>query len=327
MTTIDELIDALYTDERGQIFLINLYHTLTRPYFSATEVHAVCEELLYELNVGGHAMPAAAVLADRLGGKCVVRGLWENAPEPILEHHMPKSDFALCRVISYSNFFKYILKRVSGSPTTIPDMPEPLEISAINSSEIESRNVRKVRQIIDSGEWRDLIISANVNFTMSCNWLAPLPKLKKNISSGVIEQADLHRDIIGLSHLIKGQHLIRLDLDLGHWLDWHSILRRRPHGAGNGGNRFRLLYDGGEKKCRWGRTVNLARIETGSANSLNGIPELLMGNFTIPKNNINAMYLGQILREPENNDTFFIKRLRKRKTLINIISDLKRVLI
>ncbi len=322
MTTIEELIDALDATQRGQIFLINLYRTLECDFLSATQVKAVCEEFLRSVTAGGYSLPPTIELADRLGSTCVAKGLWLEGPEPILERHLLKREFILSRVTSYSGFFYSVLKRKKGMPT-ITYMPEPFDLSIGTSAEISISDVSKVRHTLNNQKWRALIVD-NVRLDAHCIWLAPLPKLKKKIGLDTKKNlADFHRDMIGLSHFSKGQHLIRLDLDLGQWFDWTATLRRRPHGAGNGGRRFRLQYDGRKSSCHWGRTVDLARVAAENARNLNGIPELLMEGFSIPKGAVTATYLGPIKNQPENNDSYFLDRLKKNQMIPNIVADLK----
>ena len=104
------------------------------------------------------------------------------------------------------------------------------------------------------------------------------------------------------------------------------LLRRRPHGGGNGGKRFRVQYDGKEGKCRWGRTVDLSRVATGNAKSLNGIPELLMERTSIPKAAVKVTYIGKLIHQPEQKDTYFLKKLRKKRTIVDIVTELRRKL-
>lgn len=321
--TIEELIDLLELDPRGKVFLINLCHTLKLPppFVSAHEVRIVLLEFINDITAGGHPLPTTAELTDRLGETCVARNLWLKGPEPILERHLPKHEYILSRVVSYSGFFYSILGR-RGGMRAIPGLPEP----SSSSDEIDATNISKVRHTINSGKWRSHLVG-DVKLGTNCIWLAPLVKIKKKVGLSPKKQwADIHRDIIGLSHLRKGQHLIRIDLDLKRLHDLPSKFRRRPHGAGNGSNRFRLNYDGQECACCWGRTVNLARVASGSIKSLNGIPELLMESFSISKTAVYATYLGQLKHPPEHNDSFFIRRLSKKSMMSTITSYLKSAL-
>ncbi len=325
MSTIEELIDALSETERGQIFLVNLVDTLNYHFLSASQVKIVCEEFLNKITAGGYSIPRDDGLADRLGADCVVKDLWKEGVEPILERHLWKREFILSRVTSYRGFYYSILRRKKGMPA-IPYLPEPIDPSSGTIDEINVSDVKKVRDSINSQQWRALIIG-NVIFDTHCIWLAPLPRIKNKIgAAGTTFQADLHRDIIGLSHLAKGQHLVRLDLDFKKWRDWQTLLRRRPHGAGNGGKRFRVQYDGKKRKCRWGRTVDLSKVATGNAKNLNGIPELLMERTSIPKEAVTVTYLGKLIHQPEHKDTYFLKRLRKNRMIENIVTDLRRKL-
>jgi len=322
MTTIDELIEELAKNPRGQIFLINLYHTLKLDYLPTPQVKIACEKFLNDLNAVHHPLDHDEVV-NRLGRTCVSNDLWRYGPEPILERHLLKKEFILSRVASYSGFFYSILKRGRGMPP-IPDMPEPIG----NNNEIDVASINTVRKTINSGKWKNLIVGDNVLFDARCIWLTSLPKLMDKIVTGRRrKEADTYRDVIGLSHFHQGLPLIRLDLNLGQWLNWPTTLRRRPHGAGNGGSRFRLQYDGPECACQWGRTVDLAHVVKGYGKSLNGIPELLMEGFSIPKTALKATYLGQLKYQPENNDKYFIKRLVRKQTISEIIMNLRSTLI
>lgn len=324
MTTIEELIDALDATSRGQVFLINLYRTLQRRFLGASQVRNVCDEFLSVLSAGPDPVLINSELADRLGEVFVDKELWRVGPEPILKHHLLKHEFVLSRVTSYWGFFHSVLRRSNGMPS-IAYMPEPNNLRLGHTDEIDVAKTSEVRTAINKGKWKSLIID-NIRLDAKCVWLAPLPKLRKKIGLGVSNQADIHRDLIGLSHLGKGHHLIRLDIDLRRWSDWDTSLRRRPHGAGNGGSRFRLQYDGKECKCQWGRTVDLARVAAGHVSNLNGIPELLMEGFTVPKAAVKATYLGPIIHPPENNDIHFLKRLRRNQAMPHIVTELKRLL-
>lgn len=324
MTKIEDLIDELGTTSHGKVFLINLYHTIEKNFVHPSQVKAVFNTFIHKLAIGRYAIPPAIDLPNLLGNACVGEGLWQTGPEPILQHHLFRRQSVLTRVTTYSGFFYSIIKR-TGSPP-LPNLPEPLELVHSNSEEIDPVNVNKVQDTINSGKWKDLI-TGMVRFATQCVWLAPLPRIKKKLSSVTIHDiADSHRDLIGLSHFGKGRHLIRLDIDLGKWIDGMSKLRRRPHGACNGGNRFRLIYDGRECKCQWGRTVDLAMVATGPSRSLNGIPELLMEGFFVPKTAIEATYLGSVIHQPENNDSYFINRLRRKLRFSTIKDKLKSTL-
>lgn len=323
--TIEGLIEELGATQRGQVFLINLYRTIQRGFVTPLNVKLACAEFLTRLSAGGHALPAAIDMADHLGRLFVAKGLWREGPEPILERQLLKRDFALSRVTSYGGFFYSILKRRAGMPP-LSGLPEPHDISH-GTEEIDVADVNKVRSVINSGRWKSYMVD-DIRLDAECIWLAPRPKLRaKTALAGNMKLADAHRDIIGLSHLSSGRHLIRIDLDLQMWVEWRTMLRRRPHGAGNGGSRFRLQYDGRESSCQWGRTVDLARVAAGDTKSLNGIPELLIEGFSIPKTAVTATYLGRLVHPPEANDSFFVNRLRRNISLSQIKADLKRVLV
>lgn len=327
MTTVEELIDTLETTPRGQAFLINLYHTIESGFISALQVRALCEEFISVNTAGGHPPRPVDELVERLGESCVDKDLWQEGPEPILERHLKKREFVLSRIASYSGFYYSILNRAKGMPP-IDSMPEPINLLTSSDSEIAPTNVRKVRNTINNGKWKALLLG-NVKLSARCIWMTSLPRLKEkiNVATKKSFNADSYRDTVGLSHFSLGRHLIRLDFNLGQWPEWRASMRRRPHGAGNGGNRFRLKYDGPESVCRWGRTVDLALVAANNTRTLNGIPELLLEGFSIPKTAVNATYLGPLQYRPENNDSFFITRLRRKQTISNVIAALKSILI
>lgn len=321
MTTIEELIDALDMNLRGQVLLVNLHRTLERKWAPALDIKTVLDVFVQTLSVGGHTIPAPDELAERLGSTFVSQGLWLQAPEPILERYLPKRQRVLTRVTSYGGFFYTVLKRRRGMPP-LKGLPEP-----IATDEIDASNIDAIRKTINSGKWKKLVVGKEVKLDAHCVWLAPLPKLERK-SAGKMKKgiADFHRDVIGLSHLHKGHHLIRLDFDVTNWAAAHTNQRRRPHGAGNGGIRFRLNYDGRESKCNWGRTVDLARVSLKASGKLNGIPEMLMAGFSVPKIAITASYLGPIQDQPECEDAYFLARLLKNDSMTDVVTNLKKVL-
>lgn len=323
MTTIEEFIDelALDTNPSGQVLLVNLNHTLYRKWVPVSDIKAVFNEVVNTLSIGGHSMPPPSDLAERLRSTFVSQGLWLHAPEPILERHLPKRQRVLTRITSYGGFFYSILKRSKGMPP-IKGLPEPMEPDEIGAS-----NIATVRKAINSGNWKKQVVDDEIKLSAHCVWLAPLPKLsRKEVGIKKNDIADFHRNVIGLSHLKKGHHLIRLDFDVGNWASAHTSLRRRPHGAGNGGTRFRLNYDGKEGSCNWGRTVDLARVIVKESGRLNGIPEMLMAGFSVPKIAITASYLGSIQDQPECEDAYFLSKLLKNDSMTDVVMNLKRVL-
>lgn len=326
MNTIEQLIDALANSLRGQVFLVNLHHTIERGLVSAQKIKAACNKFLLPLSVGGFVLPSSIDLTDRLGDTFVAQGLWLDAPEPILERHLPKNQFTLTRVTSYGGFFYSIINRKKGMPL-IKELPEPLDLISGTNDEIDSRYVGSVRSLVNSGKWKDLITGNSLKFDTQCVWLAPLPKLaRKGKGTKRKELADFHRDILGLSHFQKGRHIIRIDFDIDDLVIFQKNSRRRPHGAGNGGIRFRLNYDGAEAKCNWGRTVDLMRVKKRKANTLNGIPELLIEGFVVPKDIVTATYIGSLQSQPEKDDAYFISRLLKSNSMLEITTKLKEVL-
>jgi len=293
-------------------------------------IRDACKEFIYLLSAGGLEAEIQPDLVERLGATFVSKGLWRDAPKPVLDSQFNKRRVVFSRIVSYGGFYHSILKRTSDSPP-IDGLPSPLSVNCNGNTgngktEVVNSDVDYVRNFINRGLWRGCLLD-EVRFDSSFVWLAPEAPLRRKLV-GVSEEdlSHIHRDIIGLSHFRKGHHLIRIDFDFSKWPEGLSKIHRRPHGAGNGGNRFRLHYDGAERMHNWGRTVDLNKVEIGYKKSLNGVPELIMEGFSIPKSAITAEYLGVINRPPESNHVFFIDRLRRKDSLEKIISDLKEVL-
>lgn len=306
MTTVAHLLDRLAQSGRGRIFLVNLKDTLDSG-FEPAPLREVCRELAAAMAGTPGAMPTPDELVEDLGGRCVCRGFWRQSAEPLLQPHGGAPWTVLSRVTTYGRFFTSVLDRRPGAPRLA--VPAPAELDDGCASEIRREDVPIVREYVDSGRWKDDVDSGKVRFGGHCVWVAPHQELLRRQRHVRKPLPDYYRDIIGLSHLLPGHHLIRLDLDLESWAGGAHVLRRRPHGACNGGPRFRMRYDGPACGGNWGRTVNLAVVARYRNVSLDGVPEMVMEPFTMPLAAVTAHYLGEVQSKPETNDGYFLRRM------------------
>lgn len=306
MTTVASLLDRLAESGRGRILLVNLKDTLDSG-FDTAPLREVCRELAAAMAVAPGACPSPDELVDDLGGRCVSRGFWRQSAEPVLQRDGAAPWTTLTRVTTYGRFFSGVLGRFPTAPRLA--VPAPIELDGASSTEIAPTEVAEVRGYVDSGRWKDDVDSGTVRFGGHCVWVAPLEELMRRQHRVRKPLPDFYRDMIGLSHLVPGHHLIRLDLDLKKWDDGARVMRRRPHGACNGGPRFRMTYDGPICHGNWGRTVNLAVVAARRNASLNGVPEMVMEPFTVPIDAVTAQYLGEVQRAPERNDRYFLRRM------------------
>lgn len=304
MTTVARLFDRLAESGRGRIFMVNLKDTLDSG-FDPAPLREVCRELAAAMAGAPGALPTPEELVEDLGGRCVSRGLWRHSSEPLLQPNGAPWT-TLSRVTTYGRFFTSVMDRRPTAPRL--SVPMPVELGA-GRPEIRAEDVPGVRAYVDSGRWKDDVDSGTVRFGGHCVWVAPHGELMRRERHMKKALPDFYRDMIGLSHLVPGHHLIRLDLDLGAWAGGTRLLRRRPHGACNGGPRFRMAYDGPACCGNWGRTVNLAVVAARRNASLNGVPEMVMEPFTVPLAAVHARYLGEVRTPPESNDGYFLKRM------------------
>jgi hypothetical protein len=306
MTTVACLLDRLAESGRGRIFLVNLKDTLDSG-FDPAPLREVCSELAAAMAGAPGSLPTPDELVEDLGGRCVSRGFWRQSAEPLLQPGGAAAWTVLSRVTTYGRFFTSVMDRRPTAPRL--SVPAPLELGPRGPSEIRPEDVPDVRAYVDSGRWKDDVDSGKVRFGGHCVWVAPHDELMRRQRRVKKPLPDYYRDMIGLSHLVPGHHLIRLDLDLDAWSSGTRVLRRRPHGACNGGPRFRMTYDGPACSGNWGRTVNLAVLAAHRNASLNGVPEMVMEPFTTPLDAVTAHYLGEVHSRPESNDGYFLKRM------------------
>lgn len=305
MTTVAQLLDRLAESGRGRIFLVNLKDTLDSG-FDAAPLREVCRELAAAM-AGTPGEPLTAdELVDDLGGRCVSRGFWRHSSEPRLRRDGAAAWTVLSRVTTYGRFFTSVMDRRPTGPRLA--VPAPAELAGAGA-EIRGEDVPAVRAYVDSGRWKDDVDSGTVRFGGHCVWVAPHAELMRRQRHMKKPLPDFYRDMIGLSHLVPGHHLIRLDLDLDTWAGGARLLRRRPHGACNGGPRFRMAYDGPACSSDWGRTVNLGVLAARRNASMDGVPEMVMEPFTVPLAAVAAHYLGEVRSQPESDHAYFLKRM------------------
>ncbi len=306
MTTVAHLLDRLAKSGRGRIFLVNLKDTLDSG-FDAAPLREVCRELAAALTGAPGEGATPDELVDDLGGRCVSRGLWRHSAEPRLRRDAGAAWNVLSRVTTYGRFYTSVLDRRPTGPRL--SVPMPVELDGTGSTEIAPEHVHAVRDYVDSGRWKEDVDSGKVRFGGHCVWLAPRAELMRRQRHMKKALPDFYRDMIGLSHLVPGHHLIRLDLDLAAWTAGTRLVRRRPHGACNGGPRFRMAYDGPVCSADWGRTVNLAVLAARRKACLDGVPEMVMEPFTVPLDAVTAHYLGAVQSVPETDHDYFLKRM------------------
>jgi hypothetical protein len=328
MTTIAALIDQIALSVRGRIFLVNLKSTLDDG-FDPQPLRKVCHELAVGLSDAKIDASESAALATQLGSRCVNCGLWLQARIPDLHRFAGRGGMVLSRVMTFSQFYKHVVGRTAGAPPIEgwalprmhPDRPE-------SAPEIAPEQVPSVRHFIDSGAWKQYMESAPaVKAGMQCVWMLPRDALARREAKNRRPLADFYRDVIGLSHIPMGRHLVRLDFDFDDstWEHRQRIACRRPHGAGNGGSRFRMAYDG-PSQDNWGRTVHLGVVEARRAKaSMNGVPEILMERFDVPVDSVQARYIGEVSRPAECNDRWFLGRISP-IPFDDVVTSLKEVL-
>lgn len=303
MITIEDILKGLSGHVHGQIFLINLYRSL--PLVAGRHLRPTLEHLAQALSSPGYGLPGPEPLLDRVREAFVSDRVWEFSEQPELKKHFHDSRSVLVRFTSYGGFYSML----NGSKMPMKGLPTPQELSA-PGGEVDSRDVERVRAFIDGQRWKGQMLRGEHHIPSHCVWLtAYAPELGQS----AINQRDmpnLYRDLIGLSHIRRGRHLVRLEVDLKRWPLPHGCKYRRPHGAGNGGPRFRVDYDFEDKSCRWGRTVDLRHVRVRSpASNIDGVPELVMGEFAPPLAAVSAYYVGGVTDEPESEDDYFVERL------------------
>lgn len=303
MRDVADMLDLLARSASGQIFLINLEESIGKG-IDARRLRQVFQEQLRLSTAPGAADLSPETLRDTLVLKFTSAGLWLDSPEPDLGRYRCGENIILSRLMTYTSFFR--LLRQTGGPVGEEDPPEPRLLAEPPHSEIDAEDVERVRAVLKNHAWRDLRPEGTVAFSSAYAWFLPLSELQRRCARSRRPMAEVYRDVVGLCHLVPGQHLIRLDLDLGAWPEGRNAIRRRPHGACNGSKRFRVRLN---SPCQWGQTVNLSIIARCRNLPLDGVPEMLVGTINVPVEVITAHYIGEIRKPAEDNDAFFLRRI------------------
>lgn len=327
MTDVARMLDQIAKSGPGKVFLVNLHDTLRFGQVDAEDLKSICREeaaKVPDVIAPEQCTKIANGLVTSIGMRCVKQGIWRQSSEPALEESA-EFGMVLSRFTTYHSFFTAILRRPLGSQHDI--LPDPLLVKYghdedmtsaepdKNVSEIDPDRLDAVAAYINDGEWKKPIERYHlglVHFSSDCVWVAPRSELEKRASNTAVRQADFYRDIVGLNHLRPGHHLIRLDVNLKEWDLGLKIPRRRPHGACNGGDRFRMLYDGPRCFADWGRTVNLAVLAGRESGILDGVPEMIMEPFKVPVEKVTASYIGAVQTSNDKDHDRFYDRISQK---------------
>jgi hypothetical protein len=317
MKDVNDLLNRLVKDKCGRIFLINLKRTLDSG-LNPRPVKWICTRMVEQY--GGltpEVNPSVPCLLRELSKHCVNEKLWYRAAEPDMARYLRNGRLVLSRTITYEDLFSLLkIPRDNGAIPTPPKNGVP---------QLVPGQIRRIRSYLRKRLWRSQIEETTVTFSSPCVWLAPLSELHARFGLRH-PSADEYRNLVGLSHYSVGQHLVRIDVDLTGWFDNNRCVRRRPHGAGNGGNRFMATFDETDVD-KWGRTVNLSVVARKSIDdSLDGVPELLMAPFAVSRNLVATTYIGQVKEPPEENHAFFLKRIAKGEPFRDVLSSLRKSL-
>lgn len=320
-----EMIAALASNPgaRGRVFVVNLLDSITLQLIDGPAVKAGLEDFLNEESTRSKAgAPPGSVSSrvDRLGRFLVKRGLWRSGQVPDLNRHQGRSaNPVLSRVVTWTDFHRWVIGQH-------PDAPEPIAHERYGR-EVSVADEPRAREALDSGRWRDWVPPTHagrlIEFRMEVLWMAPASPL---VVRAKADPARRHRDLIGLNHLAGGRNLVRLDFDVSRIDQLQTAQRRRPHGAGNGGQRFRAAYEGRQFRCGWGRTVDLGKVGRTKLGPWNGVPELLTSGFAADPDAIQANYLGLVSRNPETLDNAFVERLLGTRSMVAVCSNLDSLL-
>lgn len=309
MHTIGAILERLEREPRGQTVLANLLHSIDARLISAGRVHAALENFLRDLGSGSDPLPTCQVLAERLGGHFVKQGIHLNSKKPRLHRHRAGGRQVLSRIVSYENLHGMLTR--AGLPNRC--LPPPRLPTAAGGGEIARGKVSALRDYMQRRQWERDVLMRHFGMSKEVTWLTASAALPP-IAAGAEDLADRYRDQLGLCHLNTGRHLFRIDIDLSKDPfpdEWHC---RRPHGAGNGGARFRVAYDKPDKRCNWGRTVDLKLLRQQAtlqqqACPIDGVPELLIDQCKPRIDAVDIHYVGRVTCDAEREDEYFARRL------------------
>lgn len=318
MHSVEDILTALGREPPGQILMINLLRSLDAGVVKRRPVRDVLERFAGVLANDALPLPKNAVLAQRLGCFFTVANAWVDSTVPQLDFYAGGKEFALSRVVEYERFYRML------NSSDVPDrhLPVPRAPWASGGGEIAHADIDRVARYINGTAWRDEMESRGLAIRIPCAWLTPRPQLDKRLHASDSRLADHYRDLIGLPHLRAGHHLIRFDFTLIQGHPPERCKYRRPHGAGNGGTRFRFHDAGAGPGCGWGRSVDLRRVRRHHASNIEGVPELVMGEFAPPLATVSAHYIGCVRRGPEREDAFFIAALSGNGNVANLAATL-----
>ena len=304
MYTTEAILARLGEEPRGQTVLVNLLRSIEANLVPADKVRDAFERFASDLGDDRRPLPPCGTLAERLGQYFVMLGLWRKSTQPQLQAHHAGGQQVLSRITSYGRLHALL----TSAGVRSPYLPKPRLRTATGGGEIASAAVPALRHYLEARHWERDMLRPRIVIQTNVVWLtasAALPAL----TDGVANLANVDRDRIGLSHLRSGQHRFRIDIDLNKKPFSGEWQCRRPHGAGNGGARFRVEYDDPVKTCNWGRTVDLELVRRKAATSIDGVPELLMDECRPRAAAVSILYVGRVTRNPEREDQYFAERL------------------
>jgi hypothetical protein len=301
MFTLEQLLHRIAEDDRGKALLINLRNSLNLA--SRPELKTALSRFATVMSSDPY-FPTSKELTIRLRGMFISSGMWRHSTEPAMDRFLSGGKVILSRTTNYSGFYRTI----NGS--SIKDLPAPLPVTDPDKTEIQNKHVARVIRCVENREWKQALAKLPIEFRTHCFWLTSYEALTSKLKNGTAQDADHVRDLLGLSHFGKGHHLFQFDIELSRCQINQFHLKRRPHGAGNGGRRFRVEFDECDKTCNWGRTVDLNLVrERSSEPNIDGVPELLTSELIVPIDAVDVTYRGRVTCEPETEDAYFVGRL------------------
>jgi hypothetical protein len=322
----DKLLVELKSDHRGSVFLWNLDESITSnlvdPLKVAEEMDKFCVEELQKRILG--LTPRDGHVVDRLGQHFVSQEVWKSGSVPDLSRHGLKSKPIISRVVPYATFFDWVVGRKDKGG--VPGLPEH-KVDGISDQTFSPEEEEMISTTLSSNNWQRWVMGKNIKFDQRVYWFTALPELEKIAKLRKIQKtsmANFHRSVIGLHHIEKNLPLVRLDLHQHKIQNFHALSRYRPHGACNGGFRFKVKLDKDAKN--WGMTADLEKIAAKTRGYVAGVPEMLLEGFEISKEHVKATYLGHTNASVEVEHDFFISKLSDRRSLDQMVDRLASVL-
>ena len=304
MYTVEDILQSLGREPPGQVLMINLLLTIDANLVNGARVRRVLDDYARVLGTDGLALPKNALLARRLGEFFVFDGIWEESAVPELRYYASGGEVTLSRVVCYESFYRML----NSSEMIVPRLPVARKPWASGGGEIADADVASVARYVNDQDWRRDMLGCAMSFKIPCAWLTACSLLDRRLRANERKLPDHYRDLMGLSHLRAGHHLIRFDFPLEHARPPRGCKCRQPHGAGNGGTRFRFMNP--RTASGWGTTVDLRRVRRRDRAGIDGVPELLMGEFSPTLATARARYIGRVVRGPEREDAFFLGHLQ-----------------